>query len=82
MTVMFVGSLPDIAFCLAVQELEIPIPTKILRNAGLGSLGKQTVKIEQTISLSLNDNNRRNFFSISDHLHLFSQLYQKIWFEN
>lgn len=49
-TVMLVGSLPDIAFCLAVQELEIdkpmPIPTKILRNAGLGSLGKQTVKIE------------------------------------
>lgn len=39
---MLIGNLPDVAFCLAVQERHfdegLPIPTKILREAGLKAI--------------------------------------------
>lgn len=38
------GKLPDIAFNLAIQEMkldeDLPVPTKILRNAGLDAMGE------------------------------------------
>lgn len=39
---MLIGNLPDVAFCLAVQERQfdegLPIPTRILRDAGLKAM--------------------------------------------
>ncbi|EOH74112.1 hypothetical protein [Enterococcus raffinosus] len=47
---MSVGTLPEIGFCLAVQEKRLdeylPLPTKIIRNVGLDALGEQTEKIK------------------------------------
>lgn len=40
------GKLPDIAFNLALQEMkldeELPVPTRILRNAGLDTMDEKT----------------------------------------
>lgn len=41
-TTMLTGNLPDVAFCLAAQERSfdegLPIPTRILRDAGLKAM--------------------------------------------
>lgn len=60
-TTMLIGPLPDVAFCLAVQELEFdkqfPMPTKIIRNAGLAALGEHPEKIKPDHTFVLNDLN-------------------------
>lgn len=56
---MSVGTLPDIEFCLAVQEKildeYLPLPTKMIRNAGLAALGEQTEKIKTDHTFVIDD---------------------------
>ncbi|MFQ7605743.1 MAG: hypothetical protein ACLRHZ_06945 [Enterococcus avium] len=56
---MSVGTLPDIGFCLAVQEKRLdeclPLPTKTIRNAGLEALGEQTEEIKPDHTFVIDD---------------------------
>lgn len=58
---MLVGNLANVAALLAIQENELdnemPVPTKILRNAGLDALGKATEKIEPDHTFVVDDFN-------------------------
>ena len=58
---MLVGGLIDVSALLAIQESELdnelPIPVKILRDAGLRALGKGTEEIVPDHTFVLNDLN-------------------------
>lgn len=58
---MSVGTLPDMGFCLAVQEKRLdeylPLPTKIIRNVGLAALGEQTEEIKTDHTFVVDDLN-------------------------
>ena len=58
---MLVGGLPNVAALLAIQDNELdnelPVPVKILRNAGLSALGKATGNIVPDHTFVLNDLN-------------------------
>ena len=62
-TTMLTGNLPDVAFCLAIQERSfdagLPIPTRILRDAGLKAMDitdKESEK-ESSFDRPKNDSN-------------------------
>jgi hypothetical protein len=55
------GKLPDIAMNLAIQEMkldeELPVPTRILRNAGLDAMGDKADEVIPDHTFVVNDLN-------------------------
>ena len=71
-TTMLTGNLPDVAFCLAAQEKgfdgELPIPTRILREAGLKVIENTDSELEKESSFDRSKNDSNDFQYIFDQI--------------
>lgn len=66
-TTMLIGNLPSVAFCLAAQEKDLdkglPIPAKILREAGLKAMDiADLVSEKENVFVKSNVNGASNIF--------------------